>query len=123
MKVGSISIRENMPSIVSGVSDLKHLLEIVPKCAPSAGELYIHFLALQQIRLEKYSYLYLFGISGLHAEKIEVSALTHPLLTEFTDMSEHSMKIWMEKFVAEVRRDDGNPYQQFGIWACSCPTL
>lgn len=64
---GSIS---NMPSIVSGVSDLKHLLEIVLKCAPSTGELYIHFLALQQIRLEKYTHLYLFGISWLHAEKL-----------------------------------------------------
>lgn len=38
MKVGNnISILENMPSIVSGVSDLKYLLEIVNASNPCIG--------------------------------------------------------------------------------------
>lgn len=49
---------------------------------------------------------------------IEESESRHALLTKFTDMTEESMKICLEKFVVEVRRGDGNSQAEPKLKIC-----
>lgn len=51
---------------------------------------------------------------------IEQSESRQELLPIFTDMKEDSMCFWIEKFVAEVRKTDGNPYPPNSLYQIVC---
>ena len=46
--------------------------------------------------------------------------MKHPLLTNIAEMSEDSLKFWLVKFVAEVRRADGKPYPPNSVYQICC---